>query len=244
MANTAFITAGLPVKKDVGAPAANTAYITAGLGAAVPVTLSPNPVTMSMSLPAATIVMTLTPAAVAMPMVVPEVDVLMTLSPGAVAMPMVVPVVDILVTLSPNPVVLTMVIPAMSRILRARSNEIWTSYDSAATLYAFIYRQSDRYIWDVGDEAFEALGTWDDARADECDIVMTAVGDIHFANFPIIDAGTYYVQIRLQDGANPDTDDEPVAQGVVHWDGQDEIDWSTLTTDTRGILNIYERADA
>jgi hypothetical protein len=103
------------------------------------------------------------------------------------------------------------------------SDKFAHSYDSAANLYFFVYRISDTYIWDVGDSAFEAVGTWDDARAGECDIAMTAAGDVHFGTFPSVPPGVYFVTIRLRAGANPDTDDRPIAQGVMYWDGSDLI---------------------
>ena len=105
------------------------------------------------------------------------------------------------------------------------ANEIYQAYDSASTLYAFVYRQSDGYIWDVGDTAFEAIGTWNDARADECDILLTPAGDMHFVDFPsgITDAGNYIVQIRIRAGASPDTDDMILSQGFMIWDGSAEV---------------------
>lgn len=124
------------------------------------------------------------------------------------------------------------------------ANEIWHSYDSAKSLYAFVYRMSDMYIYDVGDAAFEAIGTWNDARAGECDIVMTATGDSHSANFPNVAKAVYYVQIREKAGANPDTDDTPLAQGVMYWDGSAEINLSTITINVEDDLaDIQEGID-
>ena len=119
------------------------------------------------------------------------------------------------------------------------ANEIWHSYDSSKVLYALIYRMADQFIWDVGSAAFEAVGTWNDARVGECDVAMTANGDIHFVTFPvaITTAGVYYVQIRERIGASPDTDDLSVAQGVMYWDGVAELNISTITYD------IYQSAN-
>jgi hypothetical protein len=114
------------------------------------------------------------------------------------------------------------------------ANEIYQSFDSASVLYALIYRASDGYIYDAGDEAFEAIGTWNDARAEECDIPMTAIGDLHFADFPVVAAGNYILQIRLQAGGSPDTDDIPLAQGFMNWDGTAE----SLSSD---IEILYEK---
>jgi hypothetical protein len=117
------------------------------------------------------------------------------------------------------------------------ANEIYQSFDSASTLYALVYRPSDGYIWDVGDGAFEAVGTWNDARVDECDVEMAASGDIHFADLPAVDAGRYIVQIRLRAGVSPDTDDTPLAQGMIDWDGVNEVFLSEVST---GISDLED----
>jgi len=104
------------------------------------------------------------------------------------------------------------------------------SSDSTNTLYFFVYRISDSFIYDAGDTAFEAIGVWDDARAGECDIAMTGVGDVHFGTFPVVVAGVYFVQIRIQAGASPDVNDEPDGQGIAYWDGTNFINTTTLDT--------------
>jgi len=103
------------------------------------------------------------------------------------------------------------------------SNEITHSSPNANTLYAHVFRFSDRYIYDVGDSAFEAVGTWNDARAGECDIPMTAVADTHSADFPSVARDVYFVQIKIQAGGAPDTDDLIDGQGVMYWDGAKEV---------------------
>src|SRR3990167_5208303 len=113
------------------------------------------------------------------------------------------------------------------------ANEIAWSFDSASVLYALVY--SGNQIYDVGSAAFEAVGTWNDARVGECDIAMTAAGDFHFANFPAVAAGSYFVQIRLQAGGLPDTDDTPLSQGFMVWDGSAEIVASTITADLAAV---------
>ena len=123
------------------------------------------------------------------------------------------------------------------------ANEIVHGYDSAKVLYALVYRISDKYIYDVGDTAFEAIGTWNDARADECDIAMTATGDVHFGTFPVVAEGIYFVEIRDRVGANPDTDDKPVAQGIMDWDGTAEKTFSSITTDISGIETKIDTID-
>lgn len=116
------------------------------------------------------------------------------------------------------------------------ANEIALSFDSASTLYALVYRQSDGYIYDVGHTAFEAVGTWNDARVAECDIAMTASGDMHFGTFPVVAAGTYYVQIRKRVGASPDTDDIIAAQGFMVWGGTAEVLPSDITADIAAVV--------
>lgn len=106
-------------------------------------------------------------------------------------------------------------------------NEIAHGADSAKTIYALVYRFSDKFIYDVGDTAFEAIGTWNDARADECDIPMTAVGDAHFADFPSVARGVYFVLIKEQAGGSPSADDKETGQGVMYWDGAAEVNMLT-----------------
>jgi len=103
------------------------------------------------------------------------------------------------------------------------SNEIAHGFDSADTLYALVYRFSDMYIYITATGVFEAVGTWNDARAGACDIAMTAAGDAHFADFPTVPTGVYFVEVRKQAGVNPDSDDKPVGQGVMAWDGAAEV---------------------
>jgi len=108
------------------------------------------------------------------------------------------------------------------------ANEINCPGKNADTYYALVKRRTDKYIYDVGDTAFEAVGTWNDARIDECDIVMTAIGDAHYADFPAVAAGVYDIEIRKQAGANPDTDDKAEFIGEMCWDGTAEITRSAL----------------
>ena len=107
------------------------------------------------------------------------------------------------------------------------TGEVAHSSDDGNTLYFLVYRPSDSYIWDVGDSAFEAVGTWNDARVAECDIAMADAGDVHFGNFPAIPLGTYFVQVRQQVGGAVDTDDILVGQGEAYWAGSGEISWTS-----------------
>ena len=112
------------------------------------------------------------------------------------------------------------------------ANEIHCPGKNADTYYAFVKRRTDKYIYDVGDTAFEAVGTWNDARIDECDIEMTAEGDTHYADFPVVAAGVYDVEYRKQVGVNPDTDDKAEFISEMHWNGTAETSITTLLVDT------------
>jgi len=87
------------------------------------------------------------------------------------------------------------------------ANEIQVSFNDGSTLYAVIKSMAG-LIWDVGDGALEAIGTWNDARADECDIALTAKGaEQYTANMPVLNNGVYVINLYEQAGASPDTDD-------------------------------------
>jgi len=103
-----------------------------------------------------------------------------------------------------------------------------------------IYEPSTGKIFNNATNAFEAIGTWNDARADVCDVPLTAIGDMHFVDFPIeITAGTYDVQIRLRAGATPvvlTTVDFLISQGQICWDGTAEIVLSTIDTNVDTLI--------
>ena len=103
-------------------------------------------------------------------------------------------------------------------------NEVAHGFDSAKTLYFHVYRFSDKYIYSSTNSAYEAVGTWNDARAAACDIAMTAAGDTHFGNFPASARGVYFVLIKERGTGAPLASDKGIAQGVMYWDGNNEID--------------------
>ncbi len=103
------------------------------------------------------------------------------------------------------------------------ANEIAHSSPNANTLYAHVFRFTDKFVFDVGDSAYEAVSTWNDARADECDIPMTPVADVHYADFPDSARDTYFVQIKQRVGGAPTTSDPAIGQGVMYWDGAKEV---------------------
>ncbi len=103
------------------------------------------------------------------------------------------------------------------------SNEIAHGADDAKTLYAHIRRFSDKFIYSTTNSAFEAVGTWNDARAQACDVAMIALGDTHFADFPIVARGVYFVLIKLQATGTQLASDGEYGQGVMYWDGAKEV---------------------
>ncbi len=102
-------------------------------------------------------------------------------------------------------------------------NEVAHGYDSAKTLYFHVYRFSDKYIYSSTNSAYEAVGTWNDARAQACDIAMTAAGDTHFGNFPASARDVYFVLIKEQVTGTQLASDREVGQGVMYWDGEKEL---------------------
>ena len=107
------------------------------------------------------------------------------------------------------------------------SNEIAHGADSAKTLYAHIYRFSDKFIYSTTNSAFEAVGTWNDARAQVCDVSMTAAGDAHFGDFPVVDRGVYFVLVKVQATGTQLASDKETGQGTMYWDGQKEVNMLT-----------------
>lgn len=100
-------------------------------------------------------------------------------------------------------------------------SKISTYYAPGYNLYALLHRVSDGYIWDVGSSAFEAVGTWNDARVGECDIVLTGNNaGLYTATFPSVDDNVIYaVSIHLRAGANPDTTDAYLGSQSVNEGG-------------------------
>ena len=107
------------------------------------------------------------------------------------------------------------------------ANELQHASDSANTLYAHIYRVSDKAIYSTTNSVFEAIGTWNDARAQATDLAMTAVGDSHWADFPAVAEGVYFVIVKLQATGSPLASDKETAQGWIYWDGAQEINMLT-----------------
>jgi hypothetical protein len=99
------------------------------------------------------------------------------------------------------------------------ANEIQVTYAvDGVTIYVLI-KSLAGLIWDVGDSALEAVGAWNDARADECDVACTGKdAEQYVADFPTAcPNGTYLITAYLQGGANPDTDDVRLGSGLITW---------------------------
>ena len=112
----------------------------------------------------------------------------------------------------------------------ANPTKIATVYPDGFNLYGFVRRESDGFIYDVGDAQFEAVGTWDDARAGECDISFTNYkGNLYMMEFPSITVDKYIVIVCLRGGANPAINDAGLgnirvpSETVLMADGLDSI---------------------
>jgi hypothetical protein len=81
--------------------------------------------------------------------------------------------------------------------------------------------------------------------ADDYDVAMTEEdGSGHYkGDFDAsgnIGAGIYHVSVYLRAGANPADSDVALAQGVIEWDGSNEI---TLTTITGSLGQVHTTED-
>lgn len=106
-------------------------------------------------------------------------------------------------------------------------NEIVDGGNIGLVKYALVYSFLDRSIYNADSGNYEAIGTWNDARAAQCDIPMTAVGDSHWADFPASPRGVYFVLTKIRATGVPLASDKESGQGVEHWDGAKEINMLT-----------------
>lgn len=104
------------------------------------------------------------------------------------------------------------------------ANEVAHAADSTKTLYFHVYRFIDKFIRSSINSVYEAVGTWNDARAQATDNPMTAAGDAHFGDFPASAKGVYFVVVKEQVTGTQLASDIEVSQGVMYWDGEREID--------------------
>jgi hypothetical protein len=125
------------------------------------------------------------------------------------------------------------------------SNEIAQSHEpSTDDLYAIVTRLSDGYIYDVGDAALEAVGTWNDARIQECAIDMTFSGGSFYADFPtaITDIDEFHVQVRVAAaGAGSEAITDWIkSQGQISWSVDGEITIGLLGESLNTVQQVVE----
>ena len=101
------------------------------------------------------------------------------------------------------------------------ANELSLEFNDSFNTYALLRLVADNTIWDVGDDALEAIGTWNDARLDECDIVLTARnGDLYTADMPAsAPVGMYKALYYLRAGGSPAITDGQLSSESFYWDG-------------------------
>lgn len=103
------------------------------------------------------------------------------------------------------------------------SNELVVKHSIGVNVYAIIFKKSNNYVWDAGDSALEAAGTWNDARVGECDVPLTDRGaGLYTADFPISTAGTYRILYFERAGGSPDTTDICIGRATIEWSGTSE----------------------
>jgi len=102
-------------------------------------------------------------------------------------------------------------------------------YPDGFNLYSLVRRKSDGHILIPATLTFEALGTWNNARAGECDIPLTPYGaDLYMVAFPNVPQSDYLISICLRAG-----DDPAIADPLLG--GQDSsggvmVTWSSVKT--------------
>lgn len=107
------------------------------------------------------------------------------------------------------------------------SNEVAHGADSTKTLEFYVYRFTDKAIRNRTNGLYEAIGTWNDARAQATSNPMTAAGDAHFGDFPASARGVYFVLIKVRATGVSLASDKETGQGVEYWDGAKEVNMLT-----------------
>ena len=92
------------------------------------------------------------------------------------------------------------------------------AYEDGHTCKAYLLRITDAKIYDVGDAAFEAIGTWNDARAAECDIAITGHGArLYTFAFPdVAEDVEYMLIITVQAAGAPAITDPILGSSIVN----------------------------
>ena len=113
------------------------------------------------------------------------------------------------------------------------ANELFAAHQPSKTVYAILWKVSTNYVWDVGDSALEAAGTWNAARIAECDIALTDRGGGNYtATFPAActTEGIYRVLYYERAGGAPATTDRRIKdQHEINWNGTTEVTSPTAT---------------
>ncbi len=101
------------------------------------------------------------------------------------------------------------------------AREMWAVFTDLGTLYAVIKRASDDFIWIPGAAAFQAIGTWDDARKASAAVSVTGRGAEYYSeDFPAaIVEGIYRWTIYRQAGGSPVVSDKFYNYNEIHWNG-------------------------
>jgi len=102
------------------------------------------------------------------------------------------------------------------------SSELSVGYSFSKNIYAIVRRRSNGNVWDVGDSALEAAGTWNNARIGECDIALTDKGGGYYTgDFPTActTAATYDIMYYDRAGASPAITDRLIGRSTVVWNG-------------------------
>ncbi len=103
------------------------------------------------------------------------------------------------------------------------ANELHTNYESGNTLYAVI-RSKEGNVWYVSGMTFELWGTDGRDVEDYCISITDKSGSLYVGDFnENIPSGRYFIQIFLQEGANPANSDSLIESKELYWSGTGEI---------------------
>lgn len=103
------------------------------------------------------------------------------------------------------------------------ANELHANYESGNILYAVI-RSKDGKVWYPTGIVFESWGTDGREAEDYCVSLIDKNGSLYVGDFEEnIPTGRYYIQVFLQEGANPANDDSLIAYKEFNWSGTGEV---------------------
>lgn len=122
------------------------------------------------------------------------------------------------------------------------ANEVEINSKYGYNIYGLLYN-SARQIYDVGDTAMENVGTWANARLDECDIPLTEfVAGWYRCDMPSgLPADTYAWAFFLRNGETVDIDNDfHLDTKTFIWDGSQEV----LVNDQHVSMLANDTSDA